>query len=179
MKQQKETKFVTVLSWVFMGFSGYSTTLSFFFFILFLFKPPVELLEMINSYIEILIFIPPKIITLLKNHYIAFSLFSLAFSITLLTVSFALLKRRNWARIFTVFIMMLTMALSITGLFFHDFFMLAIPGNEYLQEVIERMNKIIDIALILLTIVIVLLHGWLTWKLLSKPVRDEFTRHTN
>lgn len=174
-RQQIEPKFVTMLALVIMGFFGYSTIVSFLSLVVYLFKSPVELLGILDSYVEITPFIPPAIIHFLENYYIEFSTFSLVFSLIILTASFSLLKRRNWARIFIIGFMLLTIVLSIASLFFHDFFMLDNRGNEYIREAIEKMNDMIGIFLAVFAIVVVLLHGWAAWMLLSQKVRNEFT----
>ncbi len=172
---QTETKFVTMLAWVIMGFFGYAATVSFLSLVVYFFKSPVELLGILDSYIEITPFIPPAVVHFLENYYIEFALFSFVLSLILLAASFSLQKRRNWARLFIIGFMLLTIVISIAGLFFHDFFMLDSGGNEYIQEALDKINDMIEISLVVFAVVVVLLHGWVAWKLLSPKVRNEFT----
>ena len=63
---------------------------------------------------------------------------------------------------------------SFSWFLFHDYFMVEIPSDEVLLEIVELMNKLINISLIALVVIIVLFHTWLAYKLLSKSVKYEF-----
>lgn len=172
-KGYKKSKFVTNLGWIFIGFFGYSTTVTLLQSIVFLIKPPIELLKGIFTCINVMDYIPPAFIYVLKNLRL-FTMMSFILSIITLIASFAFLKRRNWARIFFAIFMIGTIVFSFTGIFHHDVFMLDIPVDENMGEIVYKMNKVIGVFLITMVIIIFVLHGWLAYKLLSKNVREEF-----
>jgi len=171
----KKSKFVTNLAYILIAFFGYSTTATLAQSIIFFFRPPIELLRMISTTtnIDILEFMPPAFIYVMEHIHLFLSV-SFVFSLISLISSFAFLKRRNWARIFFVVFMIVTIVFSFSGFLFHDAFMVEIPADEVLREIVESMNKLIDISLIALVVIIALFHTWLAYKLLSNSVRDEF-----
>jgi len=171
----KKSKFVTNIGYIFIGFFGYSTTSALVQSIIFLFKPPIELLRMISpaTNIDITAFMPPAFIYIMEHIHLFLSV-SFVFSLISLIASFAFLKRRNWARIFFVVFMIGTIGFSVTGFLFHDALMVEIPVDENLQEIVASMNKLINISLIAMVVIIVLFHTWLVYKLLSKSVSVEF-----
>ena len=171
----KRSKFVTNLGYIFIGFFGYSTTAALVQSIIFLFKPPIELIRMISpaKNIDIMAFMPPAFIYVMEHIHLFLSV-SFVFSLISLIASFAFLKRRNWARIFFVVFMIITIVFSFSGFLFHDDFMVEIPADENLQEIVASMNKLINMSLIALVVIIVLFHTWLVYKLLSKGVKEEF-----
>ncbi len=171
----KKSKFITNIGYVFIGFFGYSTTATLLQSIIFLFKPPIELLRMISptTDIDITVFMPPAFIYVME-HIHPFLSVSFVFSLISLIASFAFLKRRNWARIFFVVFMIVTIVFSFTGIFFHDAFMLEIPADENMRVIVESVNKLIKMSLIAIVVIIVTLHGWLAYQFISKSVREEF-----
>ncbi len=174
-KGNKKSKFVTNLAYILIAFFGYSTTASLVQSIIFLFKPPIELLRMISptTNIDITAFMPPAFIYIMEHIHLFLSV-SFVFSFISLFASFAFLKRRDWARIFFVVFMIVTIVFSFTGFLFHDAFMVEIPADEVLREIVASMNKLINMSLIALVVIIALFHTWLAYKLLSNSVKEEF-----
>ncbi len=174
--QNKESKFITGLSMVMMALFGYSTLMTLTLAIIFLLKSPLELLTQLDSYIGILRFIPPAIMSFLEQYYLSFAIFSLCISGMNLSASFALYKRRNWGRVYTIILMIVTMVMSIVQLFFDQFFMLSIQPSDdaIIQDVISTLNKMIHTGLIIFAATVIILHTWLVWKLLTGNIKKEF-----
>ncbi|UCH95774.1 MAG: hypothetical protein JSV88_02715 [Candidatus Aminicenantes bacterium] len=175
-KKNKTTKFVTNLAWVFVGFFGYSTVSTLLQSILFFIKPPLELFKKFFTTftnIGLMEYMPPAWMYILENMYI-FASISFAFSLITLTASFAFLKRKNWARIFFAVFMLATMVVSIAGFFFHHHLLLEIPTDKELRTLVEAINRLLNISFTAMVIVIIALHSWLAYKLLSKNIKNEF-----
>ena len=172
--EKKESKFVTRLGWVFFGFSLYSAAASVAQSILFIYSPPAELLGRFPTHINIMELIPPAFIFFF-DHIHVFSAVSFVFSIAAVVASRAFLKRRDWARIFFAVVIALTAIFSLAGFFFLDAFKFRIPAGINLRQGMAQMNRFLDIYIIAMILLIVVFHGWLTYKLLSKDIKSEFT----
>ncbi|MCK4765885.1 MAG: hypothetical protein KAW12_27035, partial [Candidatus Aminicenantes bacterium] len=174
MKQQKDSKFITILAYIMMAFCGYLTLVSLVLSILFFFKPPLELLAPLDEYIGILQLFPPSIVAILKNHYHKISFCYLIISAVTLSASFALLKRRHWARVYVAVFFILTMVLSVVEVFFPEHYLLPVPAEDSLRPVIESMNKSVAFLVKIMAVAIVGLHSWVAYKLFSKDIKKQF-----
>lgn len=174
-----ESKFVTNLSWVLVGFFGYSTITSLLQSIMFFFKPPPELLKAFSAIFPNMAFImeylPPTWKYSLEHMHL-FTAISFILSLITSIASFAFLKRRNWARIYFAVFLLVTIAISVVGFFFRRLFLLEIPTDPELGILIESINRMLNLSFAALVIIIIASHGWLAYKLLSKNVKHEF-RH--
>jgi hypothetical protein len=157
-----------------MGVFGYTTTVSLIQFVIFLLKPPLELLEEFDTYELILEFLPPGILYYLKHWYLQFALISFLISLVSLVASLAFLKRRNWARIVLTIVIILPIFICFLGMLYHQQLLIPVPTHIDMREVIHSTNKSIELTLVVFMLLVVLLHTWLAYKLLSKPVREEF-----
>ncbi len=173
-KKTKESKFVTRFGWVLFGVSLYSAVASVAQSILFIYRPPTEFLGKLPAHINIMELLPPAFIFLF-DHIHVFSAVSFVFSLAAVVASRAFLKRRDWARIFFAVFMAATIILSLAGFFFLDAFKFGGPAGANLRESMEQMNRFLDIYIIAMILIVAALHGWLTYKLLSKEIKSEFT----
>lgn len=171
------SKFVTNLSWVLVGFFGYSTVTSLLQSIMFFFNPPPELLKEFSVIFPnmslIMEYLPPAWKYSLENLHL-FTAISFLLSLITLIVSFAFLKRRNWARIYFATFLLVTIAIGVVGFFFRHLFLFKIPTDPDLSILIESINRMLNLSFAALVIIIVISHGWLAYKLLSKKVKGEF-----
>ncbi len=172
-----ESKFVTNLAWVLVGFFGYSTISSLLQSIMFFFKPPPELLKEFSAIFPnmslIMEYLPPTWKHSLEHMHFFTAISFILFLITLIA-SFAFLKRRNWARIYFALFLLVTIAISVVGFFFRRIFLLEIPTDPELGILIESINRMLNLSFAAMVILIFISHGWLAYKLLSKNVKDEF-----
>jgi hypothetical protein len=174
----KDSRFVTILAWVFIGFFGYSVISTLVQGIVFYITPPLELLGRFFPDLDIRMFLPPAFIYF-AEHIHGFLSVTFVVSLVALFVSFAFYKRRNWARISMAVFMVATIVFSFMGFYFHDAFLLPAGAGEGMQRIVDSMNRLMGIFLIVIVIVITLFHGWLTYKLLSKPIRDQFVEQAS
>jgi len=174
-----ESKFVTNLSWVLVGFFGYSTVTSLLQTVVFFFKPPHDLRKEFSaifaSMAPIMDHLPPAWKYSLEHVHL-FTAISFILSLITLIASFAFLKRRDWARIYFAVFMIVTIALSVVGFLFRRMFLLEIPADPELGILIESINRMLNLSFAAMVIIIIASHGWLAYKLFSKNVKDEFRR---
>lgn len=172
-----ESKFVTNLSWVLVGFFGYSTVTSLLQTVVFFFKPPHDLLKEFSaifaSMAPIMDHLPPAWKYSLEHIYL-FTAASFILSLITLIASFAFLKRRDWARVYFAVFLLVTIAISVVGFLFRRIFLLEIPTDPELGILIESINRMLDLSFAAMVILIITSHGWLAYKLLSKKVKGEF-----
>lgn len=179
LPEHGESKFVTNLSWVLVGFFGYSTVTSLLQSIMFFFKPPAELLKefsVIFPNMSLIMEYLPGAWKYSLEHMHLFTAISFLLSLITLIASFAFLKRRNWARIYFAIFLLVTIAISIVGFYFRRMFLLEIPKDPELGILIESVNRLLNLSFAALVIIIIASHGWLAYKLFSKNVKHEF-RH--
>ncbi|MCP4149498.1 MAG: DUF2157 domain-containing protein [bacterium] len=124
--------------------------------------------------IDVTVLMPQVIISCLENWYLEISVISFVVSAVCTVVSYAFVKRRNWARIFFVVFLLLSAVVSGGGIFFQGQFQVPVPGDMSMVPVVEAVNKSLTISLYVMVIVIVVFHCWLAFKLLSKEIKEEF-----
>jgi hypothetical protein len=172
-----ESKFVTNLSWVLVGFFGYSTVTSLLQSIMFFFKPPAQLLKdfpaIFARFGPIIEHLPGAWKYSLEHMHL-FTAISFILSLITLIASFAFLKRRDWARVYFAVFLLVTIAISVVGFLFRRLFLLEIPTDPELGILIESINRMLNLSFAAMVIIIIASHGWLAYKLLSKKVKGEF-----
>jgi hypothetical protein len=169
----KDSRFVTILAWIFIGFFGYSVVSTLVQSVVFYITPPLDMIQRFFPDLDITMFLPPAFIYFSEHIHV---FLSVTFSVSLVSlfVSYAFYKRRNWARIFMAVLMIVTIIFSFTGFFFHNAFLLPDAGSEGMQQITNSMNRLMGISLIVIVVLITLFHGWLAYKLLSKNIMKQF-----
>ena len=76
----KDSRFVTVLSWTFIGFFGYSVMSALVQGVVFYFKPPPAFLEVFYPGLDLRMFLPPAFFYILEHIHLFLGV-SLAFSL--------------------------------------------------------------------------------------------------
>ena len=174
----KQSTFVTVLAWVFIVLTGFTTIITALQNVMLhvmsadfgLNNPDVSTSPGMEQMPAIARFI-----------FIHFNLIFAAFFIISLTVfiaSIGLLKRKNWARL--LFIAMLSFGIiwNIGGLVLQQYMMSNLPFGPGAPQDIQRQMDIMMLITRIVSAVFALgfslLYGWIIWKLSSLPIVSEF-----
>jgi flagellar basal body-associated protein FliL len=104
---------------------------------------------------------------------------SLALNVVQLVASYALLKRRNWARLFWVAVMVVTVIWCIAGLFSPMDVSKYLPAdlNQAPPETQAELKAMLASAKIYgyaLSLAFAALFSWLAWRFCSQDIRREF-----
>ena len=170
--------FVTVLAWVFLVITGFSTFISVLQNIMITFFFPMAEMEAgMHSAkgSENL----PAFVQFMLGHMQYFFLAFLLLSATMFISSVALLKRKNWARIAFIVFLAFGIAWNIGSLFFQSAFfssMSQMPSDapsEFRAQV-ESMAMVMLVAMSLFAIAFSALFAWLIKRLASPRIRAEF-----
>jgi hypothetical protein len=167
------SQFVTALAWFSIVVAALATCSSFMqsiFVFLFL---PADAVQQLQSAVDANV-VPPALVFVL-THLKKILLGYLLLSVTLLMVSIALLKRKEWARI--AFIVLLAIG-TLSG--FAPLF-LPISAMDFLPK-LDGVDATatadvafgFKIVMVLLTLLLAALHGWIIYKLCTKEIRSEF-----
>lgn len=104
---------------------------------------------------------------------------SLGLSLVMLFASFALLKRKNWARLFWIACMAVIVVWCVVGLFFPPDLASLMPSElsaapPETQAQIQQTMMTVKIWGYVVSIVQAALFSWLIWRFVSPDIRQEF-----
>ena len=119
----------------------------------------------------------PRFALFMLNHFHYFFLLFLIVSAATFVSGIGLLKRRNWARLFFVGFMSLGIVWNIGGL------VLQYSMFQNMQDVVStatppefaRIMLVMKIGSIVIVLGVSILFGWIIKKLLSAPIKAEFS----
>jgi len=179
--EPNHSKFVTAVSWVFIAIGGLGTLISLMQALVFRVVLRNEEVQSLLHRIENAEQIPGIFLFMFNNIHLMI-LFSLLAAIVMLIVAIGLLKRKEWARIGFIVLMVLAIIWNLASLvlqfaLFDDMFFLPhmaeIPNQEVLQvfQGIMLFGKIISALMVAAFSV---LFGWIISKLVSPAIRKEF-----
>lgn len=110
-----------------------------------------------------------------------FFAFMLAVNVFLFVTSINLYRRRNWARLVFIVIMLLGVLWNLGGLAFQFYFIgeleqqaMSTQHNDQFADVFTGMMNFMRWFTILFTVGLSLLFGWIAWKLHTPKIRQEF-----
>ncbi|MBO9664053.1 hypothetical protein [Dokdonella sp.] len=178
---QQRSTFITVVAWVFIVLSGFATVISVLQNIMIqtMFRgPEIGQGMRVTSSVGL-----PIAAAFMAEHVHLFFLAFLVLSIFTLACSIGLLKRRNWARLGFVGIMVLAIVWNLGGLVL-QFSLFAsmqdqLPGDATRAGMsMGPFLMVMMIVNVLLAIGLSVLFGWIAGRLLSPAVREEFTGAT-
>ncbi len=160
MNSGSRSNFVTVLAWVMIAFGVFSVLMVLLQFVL------------VNM-------ILPAIGAAVPAAFLRVSmLFSLAFSVFMTYGAYALLQRRNWARILYIvmFIVSVVLHLLVAAAFGLGFSLVDLPaaGNELLPREFQSAFRAMAITLAILMLAMAVGYVWLARRLLSPGIAAEF-----
>jgi len=173
----KKISFVTAIAWMFIILGAYSALMATIQTFLHIFISPVDILNSLQKTHGDFLKIPPFLITILNNTYWII-LFSFTSGTASLIAGIALLKRKNWARIFFIAILLLSIPLAFTGYFLIDPLIESLlqsnPGISPTDAAFQFIPKMMELLFLALGVTIALLHGWIVFKLMSGEIKKEF-----
>jgi hypothetical protein len=172
------SNFITTLAWIFIVVSGFAFFLSIAQNVMIQIVLPFDRIQASINQPEASHLMPGFFRFIVANIRTLFAAF-LLFSAFMLVSSIGLLKRKNWARLIFIVIMVLGILWNIGGtvLQFHIFSSFpAIPedaheefGRKFL--IVFTMMKVFSVVMAL---GMSILFGWIIMRLSSRPVRKEF-----
>ena len=123
----------------------------------------------------------PPLTTFMFDYMPWFFALMLVLNVFLFITSINLYRRKNWARLVFIVMLLLGVLWNIGGLAFQFHFMTEIEQqamstghNEQFAEVFNGMMSIMRWFTLLFTIGLSLLFGWIAWKLHTPKIRQEF-----
>ncbi len=124
----ERSTFVTVLAWIFILMSGFSTVMAVFQYVVMSFVMPLARMQASLDELKARgdMPMPPGAEFMFGHMRLIFGAFLLLSAITLLT-SIGLLKRRNWARLVFICLMALGIVWNIAGLFLQQLMLSGFP----------------------------------------------------
>lgn len=172
------SSFVTVLAWVFIILSGLATLVSLAQnIILNFFVPFDQIQQSVNS-------VPegqdmPVMVGFMANHFRWFFGTFFVLSAATFVSSIALLKRKNWARIFFVFLMGFAIVWNIGGLILQQFIYASMPSlpptaPPEIQSQFKSIQTVMSIFSYVMALGFSLLFAWVIKRLISPGIKREF-----
>jgi hypothetical protein len=177
IKSVPQSQFVTVLAWIFIVITVFSTVISIMQNIMIVFFP-FEKMQPAFSQPRVQEHIP-AFFALISSHIrlIFFSFFVL--SSTGVVSSIGLLKRKNWARIVFIILMSLRIVWTVSGVVLLQILLSSfpkiLPQNQFQIPQFEYIIVVVKIFTIVIAISFSLLFGWIIRKLTRSDIRAEFT----
>jgi len=177
--QYERSDFVTVLAWVFIGLSGLGTLMAGLQYAVFgmmmSFGPMQDAMNDAQAHGDV-----PPMATFMFGHFHQLIGAYFLLSVITLTASVGLLKRRNWARLLFICLMALGVAGNIAGLFLQRLMlsgMPMLPSNmpPDFRDQFERMMSGMQVVGVIFAVGFSVLYGWIIYRLMSTPVRGEFS----
>ena len=176
---QERFTFVTVLAWIFIALTGFSTLITGLQNVMIRLMFSSEQMHMQIS-AEQLESMPAVARFMFENMNLLFLGFFIVSAVTLIA-SVGLLKRKNWARLTFMGVMALAIIWNIGGLVVHHSM---IPGlAEFphdtpadFRDQFETMRLVTTVAAYVFALGFSALFGWILWKLTRRDIAGEFTR---
>lgn len=172
----QRSRFVTVLAWIFIAFSGFGTFISVLQNIMIqtVFNNP----ELDKAFHSSPPDVPPFALFMI-GHMQLFFLAFLLFSVFMLVSSIGLLRRWNWARLCFIGLMVLTIVWQLVGLGIQ--FSMFSSIREQISSASAQGGPNMGAFVIAIGVVSILfalgfsvLFGWIVKKLMSAPIAAEF-----
>jgi hypothetical protein len=166
------SQFVTVLAWFSIVASALMLLVSAMQNImLHVFFPPNALSLVSEADARML----PPFAMFMFSHFKAIVFAFFVLSVILLASSIGLLKRKNWARLVFVSLLVVGIAWTVGSLFLQQSMLVSMPRVEGPEgKHIEDFMWIFRGIMIVFAAVFTAIHGWLIYKLCSPSIRAEF-----
>ena len=177
--QIAKSTFVTALAWVFIGLAGFATFISVLQNVMITLMFPAEAMQAAANQAGSDEHMPWFAAFMFQNIRLFFFGF-LLLSSTTVAAAIGLLRRKNWARIMFIGLMVFGILQSIGGVVFSIVFFTAMPtfpstappdfANQF-----ELISKLMIGVNIVMAIGFSVLFGWIVKRLLSPAIRREFS----
>lgn len=175
------SSFVTSLAWTFIILAGFTTVIAVVqnLMIGMMFPAPEQFEDAMRQSHHGSQTVPPLVIFMFRHFRLLFASF-LAMSALTLVASIGLLKRRNWARLVFIGLMVLGVFWNVVGAILPYFVLPSFPqppdaAPSEFQENFRVMTNIVMGITVVVALVFAGLFAWLARRLLSAEVRREFT----
>ncbi|MBP7843745.1 MAG: hypothetical protein KA116_02940 [Proteobacteria bacterium] len=172
---QEKSKFVTNLAWLSIVVSALMVIVSLFQNILLFFFVPKDQMDLFVLQAQLMGNLPPTVLFVLKYFKYIFLSFFL-FSILFFLISLGLLKRKEWARKGTVFLLWLGIILSVVGVIFQNSFLNQVANPAAFPENAQKIIGMMKIVSWIMNIALVGIHYWIIRKLSEEKVVEEFNK---
>ena len=172
------SSFVTSLAWTFIVLAGFGTAISLLQNVMVNFVLPTG--EIRGAMREV--YGPqalPPFASFMFGHLRLFAAFSLVVSASMLVSAIGLLKRRNWARMIFIGLMVLGVVWNLAGLFIPYFMASSFPpvpktAPHEFQDSFRLMTHIMVGVTTVIAIVFAVLFAWAAKRLMSVNIKREF-----
>ncbi len=176
--QPNRSELITIVAWMNMVVCGLSALASAGLMVLVATLVPMDVILNAIHTMEQQQAIPPSV-GFAISHIQALLGFSLGVSVVMLVASFALLRRKNWARLFWIVCMAAVVVWCIGGLFFPPNLASLIPSElsaapPEVQAQIQQTMTTVKIWGYVISVVQAALFSWLIWRFVSPDIRQEF-----
>ena len=170
--------FVTVVAWIFIVLAGFATFIAVLQNIMINTIFPVDQMQSVLEQGKVKE-IPPFVEFRFK-HFRLFFFALLLVSATTFISAIALVKRKNWARVVFICLMVLGISWNIGGLLFQQSFfpsMAQIPSNalDNFRAQFESVARVMTIFSVVMAVGCSALFGWIIKRLSSPTIRQEFS----
>jgi hypothetical protein len=172
---QKST-FVNVIAWIFIIFAGFGTLISLLQNFMFGFMFPQEQMNEAMNSSEVTEQMP-ILFEFMFNNMGLFLFVILLLTLFTFISAIALLKRKNWARIYFIVILSFGVLWNIGGAIMQQTMfssMAEMPGEAAAPPEFQSAMAAMRIGTIVFAIVICGLLGWIIKKLISENIKEEF-----
>jgi hypothetical protein len=170
-----KSKFVTVLAWIFIVLTGFGLFILILQNIMITMMFPVDEMQKVFNRPEAAARIP-ALARFMASHFRLFFLGFLFVTAGTFISSIGLLKRKNWARIFFIVILVLGIICNLSGIFLQGAMMPKIPQVPEHPGMpdFQSMFIIMRVFSAVMAIGMSVLFGWIIKKLVSKDIKREF-----
>jgi hypothetical protein len=173
--EERRSTFVTTLAWVFIVLTGFASLIAVVQSFMLYFVFPLD--EMRAQMSEAASEMPPAAVFMLAHFELLFSAF-LVVSLAALVVSIGLLRRKNWARLAFIGLMVLGVVWNIAGLALQQTFMSQMPVPRgtpaEFQESFGSMMRVMSVFSVVFALAVSSVFGWIAWRLRSPGIVAEF-----
>ncbi len=171
------SEFVTVLAWIFIIISGFAVLVSIFQNVMVSFFPVERITEAMRD--EQAQQHMPAAFRFLFEHFVLFVRAFLVITLALLAASIGLIRRRNWARLLFIALLVLGILWNLGGLAMQFLLVPSFPplpqeAPAEMDAMFGRMLLIVRVLSALFAVAFTILCGWIIRKLTSERVRAEF-----
>ena len=170
-----KSKFVTVVAWIFIVLTGFGLFIAILQNIMITMMFPVDEMQKLFNQPEAAEHIPALARFMALHIRLLFLGFLFVTAVTFIS-SIGLLKRKNWARIFFIVIMVLGIIGNLSAIFLQGAMMPKIPPVPQHPGMpdFQSMFIIMRVFSAMMAIGMSVLLGWIIKKLVSKEIKREF-----
>lgn len=171
----QQSAFVTIVAWVFIVLSGFGTFIAVMQNITVHFLLPMDAmrdaLQQSGDQAALLT-------RFASEHLQLYVSLLLLLTLLVLVAAIGLLRRKNWARISFMALMIVAIAWNLGSLALQQFMLrdAAVQGTADLTRQTQGMTDVFNVFSIILAVALSIAFGWIAWRLSRPAIRAEFER---